>query len=157
MKLAPVILVVASSLATTLSASAKKDVISKDTVLNAIATFRIEPTSETGRAAAAIVVEFVDQSHDVSVTLGDKTLSFMKNKSIPERYRAALISAFIVGDADSQLLRNKKGDDSYAGLIQMIDTYRYLQQTKPSFRVAEIDQFIEMEKHGQLKAYVSGR
>jgi hypothetical protein len=68
-----------------------------------------------------------------------------------------LVSAFIVGDADSQLLRSKKGDDSYAGVIQMIDTYRYIQQTKPSFRVPEIDQFIELEKHAQLKAYVSHR
>jgi hypothetical protein len=61
----------------------------------------------------------------------------------------------VVGNADSQLLRHQKKDDSYAGLLQMIDSYRQMQRKNPKLRIAELEKFIEMEKHGQLKAYAS--
>ena len=129
--------------------------ITKEDVLNAIPWFRADPLSDKGRTAAAIVVRYVDKSHDVTVKIGKKTLPTMEAKGLSERERLALLSAFVIGNADSQLLRGKKGDDSYAGDLELIETYRYLQRRNPKLKVPEIERLIDLEKSGQLKKYVS--
>ena len=131
--------------------------ISKQTVLDAIMTFRVDPLSEDGRQAGAIVVLFTDQDHDVSVSLRQKTLPFLTDKSLPENYRGAFLAAFVVGNVDSQLLRHQKKDDSYAGLQQLIESYHQMQRKNPKLRVAEIEKFVELEKRGQLKAYAESK
>jgi hypothetical protein len=123
--------------------------------LDAIMTFRVDPLSEDARQAAGVVMLFVDQSHDVLVKISPKTVPVMSNKSLQEKYRATLLAAFVVGNVDSQLLRRQKKDDSYAGVLQMIESYRQMQKKNPKLRIAEVEKFIEMQKRGQLKAYVS--
>jgi hypothetical protein len=66
-----------------------------------------------------------------------------------------LTAAFLVGNVDAQLLRGAKKDDPYAGVLQVIDTYRQMQRNNVKLKIAEVEKFIEMEKHGKLKAYVS--
>jgi hypothetical protein len=60
-----------------------------------------------------------------------------------------------VGNVDSQLLRHQKKDDSYAGLLQVIDSYRQMQRKNPMLRITEVEKFLEMQNRGELKAYVS--
>jgi hypothetical protein len=135
--------------------AAPKQTITHETVLNAIMTFRVDPLSEDARQAGAVVIRFVEQSHDVIVKISSKTLPFFSNKSLPEKYRATLLAAFVVGNVDSQLLRHQKKDDSYAGLLQLIESYRQMQWQNPSLRISEVEKFIEMQNRGELKAYVS--
>jgi hypothetical protein len=132
-----------------------KQTITKEIALAAIMTFRVDPLSEDARQGGAIVMQFVDQSHDVLVKMSPKTLPFLSNKSLPEKYRAMLLVAFVVGNVDSQLLRHQKKDNSYAGVLQMIESYRQMQRKNPRIRVAEVEKFIEMQKRGALRAYVS--
>jgi hypothetical protein len=135
--------------------AAPKQRITKQAVFEAIMTFRADPLSEDGRNVGAIVILFVDQNHDVLVSLKQKTLPFLTNKSVPEEYRGALLAAFVVGNADSQLLRHQKKDDSYAGVLQMIESYHQMQRKNPKLRIGEVERLIEMEKRGELKKYVS--
>lgn len=136
-------------------AAAPKQTITKKAVFDAIMIFRVDPLSEDGRQAGAVVMQFVDENHDVLVKLSSKTLPFLSNKSLPEKYRATLLAAFVVGNTDSQLLRHQKKDDSYAGVLQMIESYRQMRRKNPSLRIAELEKFIEMQRRGELKAYVS--
>ena len=135
--------------------AAPKQTITHETVLYAIMTFRVDPLSEDARQAGAVVMRFVEQSHDVVVKISSKTLPFLSNKSLPEKYRATLLAAFVVGNVDSQLLRHQKKDDSYAGLLQLIESYHQMRWKNPKLRISEVEKFIEMQNRGELKAYVS--
>ena len=135
--------------------AAPKQTITHEMALYAIMTFRVDPLCEDARQAAAVVMQFVDQSHDVLVKISPKTLPFLSNKSLRETYRATLLAAFVVGNVDSQLLRHQKKDDSYAGLLQVIDSYRQMQRKNPKLRITEVEKFLEMQNRGELKAYVS--
>jgi hypothetical protein len=135
--------------------AAPKQTITQQMVLDAIMTFRVDPMSEDARQAGGVVIQFVEQSHDVVVSIRRKTLPFLSNKSLPEKYRAILTAAFVIGNVDSQLLRHRKNDDSYAGALQVIDSYRQMQRTNPKLQIADVEKFIEMQRRGELKAYVS--
>lgn len=135
--------------------AAPKQTITHETVLYAIMTFRVDPLSEDARQAGAVVMRFVEQSHDVVVKISSKTLPFLSNKSLPEKCRATLLAAFVVGNVDSQLLRHQKRDDSYAGLLQLIESYRQMQWKNPRLRISEVETFIEMQNRGELRTYVS--
>jgi len=145
----------ALSVASASLVAAPKQTITKEAAFNAIMMFRADPLSDDGRQAGGVVMLFVEQSHDVLVTLSSKTLSFLSNKSLPEKYRATLLAAFVVGNTDSQLLRHQKKDDSYAGVLQLIESYRQMQKKDPKLRVTEVEKFIELQKRGELKKYVS--
>jgi hypothetical protein len=138
-----------------LSAATSVPQIDKSTVLDAISTFRVNSLSEDGRNAGAVVILFVDRNHEVLVRLCPKALAFLSNKPLAEKYRTTLFAAFVVGDVDSQLRRHQKKDDSYAGVLQLIETYRQIQGKNPKLRIAEVEELIQMEKHDQLKTYVS--
>jgi hypothetical protein len=135
--------------------AAPTQTITHETVLYAIMTFRVDPLSEDARQAGAVVMRFVEQSHDVVVKISSKTLPFLSNKSLPEKYRATLLAAFVVGNVDSQLLRHQKKDDSYAGLLQLIESYHQMRWKNPKLRISEVEKFIEMQNRGELKAYGS--
>ena len=135
--------------------AAPKQTITHETVLYAIMTFRVDPLSEDARQAGAVVMRFVEQSHDVVVKISSKTLPFLSNKSLPEKYRATLLAAFVVGNVDSQLLRHQKKDDWYAGLLQLIESYHQMRWKNPKLRISEVEKFIEMQNRGELKAYGS--
>ncbi len=155
MKFLVSIFLVAVAFATTAHAAPPKQAITHEMVFNAIMIFRVDPLSEDARQAGGLVMEFTEQSHDVVVKISQKTLPFLSNKSLPEKYKAMLLAAFVVGNVDSQLLRHQKKDDSYAGMVQMIESYRQMQRKNPNLRIAEVEKFIQMQNRGELKAYVS--
>ena len=155
MKFPVSVFVVAVTLLAPARGAAPKQTITHEMALYAIMTFRVDPLSEDARQGAAVVMQFVDQSHDVLVRISPKTLPFLSNKSLRETYRATLLAAFVVGNVDSQLLRHQKKDDSYAGLLQVIDSYRQMQRKNPKLRITEVEKFLEMQNRGELKAYVS--
>jgi len=155
MKFPVSVFVVTVTLLTTADGAASKQTITLQMALDAIMTFRVDPLSEDARQVGAVVMQFVDQSHDVIVKINPKTVPFLSNKSLPEKYRAILLAAFVVGNVDSQLRRHQKKDDSYAGLLQLIESYRQMQRKNPKLRIAEVEKFIEMQNRGELKAYVS--
>jgi hypothetical protein len=130
-------------------------VISKDAVLKAINTFRSDPTAPDAQPAARLVKEFAESSGDVRVTITKKAVPLISHHEIPISETGPLTAAFLVGNVRSQLLHKKIGDDSYAGGLQVIETYRQLQKKNPRLRINEIEKFIELEKAGKLKAYLA--
>jgi hypothetical protein len=123
--------------------------------LEAITIFRTEPTSERGRSAGGLIFDFAETSPDVLVNVRNKAVPFLSNAGIPLAERSTLTAAFLAGNVDAQLLRGEKKDNQYTGVLQVIDTYREMQRKNPNLRITEVGKFIEMEKRGELKAYVS--
>jgi hypothetical protein len=145
----------AISVAMTLTSPVAAHVMSKETVLNAIATSRADPTSPDAQPAARLVKKFAENSGDVRVTITKKAVPLISHHELPISATGPLTAAFLVGNVRSQLLHNKIGDDGYAGGLQVIETYRQLQKKNPRLRIKEIEKFVELEKAGKLKAYLS--
>jgi hypothetical protein len=76
-------------------------------------------------------------------------------KKYPDRICTILLAAFFVGNLDSQLLRGRKQNDSYAGDLQLIETYRRMQKKKPTLRIPEVEKLMELESKRQPKSYLS--
>jgi hypothetical protein len=151
-------LLTAFALATHLSAAgAPERRFSKRDALRAIGTFRDDPFSESGRLAAAVVIEFVSTNHSVVVALSRKVVPFLgeKHSGLTKDEATTLFVAFTAGNLDSQLLRNQRKDDPYAGELQVIETYRQMQKRNPKLHCADVERFIDLEKQGQLKKYVT--
>jgi hypothetical protein len=129
--------------------------ITRDIALKAVVLFRQDPLSEEGRGAAAILVRFADKSPDVLLNLNPKSVPFMKGNAVPEKQRLTLLAAFIAGNVDSQLLRNRKGDDPYAGDLQVIETYRQMQKKNTKLHIPSVEELVDLEKRGELRRYVT--
>ncbi len=127
----------------------------KEQALNAIHVFRLEPQSPAGRAAGQFIVQYAEKNPNVTINVNAKLVPFRVNLALSEQVRSILFAAFIVGNLESQLLRNEKKDDPYAGELEVIETYRQMQKKDPTLRIDEIQNFIDLEKRGQLKSYVA--
>jgi hypothetical protein len=138
-------------------AAAADPVIRKEEALKAIMIFRDDPLSEDGRAAAAIIVTFIDKNHDVVVGLSKKVFPVFGVRGVSKKEIGLLLAAFAAGNADSQLLRGVKKDDGYAGDLQLIETYRQLQKKNPKLKIPGIEKMAEMEQRGELKRYISSK
>ena len=134
-----------------------KPEFSKDVVLRAITAFRHDPTSESGHAARFVVVNYSHDSPDVVIKFTPKNYPISEIKPASEDERGTLLAAFIVGNLDSQLSRGSKGDDAYAGDLQLIKTYRQLQQKNRRLKIAAIEKMAELEVHGELKRYLTSK
>ena len=131
--------------------------ISKEDVRTAIRIFRQAPATPRGRAAGKVVQSFAEKNDSIIIFITPKVVPFLTNVKIPHEDAALLLDAFIVGNIDSQLLRNEKKDHPYDGVLEIIETYRRMQKRDPSVRIAEVEKFIELEKRGELKQYVGAQ
>ena len=128
--------------------------ISAEAVRTAIATFRQNPLSKEGRAAGETVRTFAEKSDTVIVQFTSKATPFLDNPELLTANRTLLQNAFVVGNVDSQLSRKEKKDDSYAGVLEVLHTYREMQKQRPTFKLPVMEKFIEMEKRGELKGFL---
>lgn len=138
-------------------ATPSEPVITKEVALKAIAIFRNDPTSEDGRAAAALIVIFVDKNHDVMVSLTKKAFPVFQARGVSPKETSLLLAAFAAGNVDSQILRGVRKDDAYAGDLQLIQTYRQLQQKNRKLKIPAIEEMGQMEARGEFKRYLSSR
>jgi hypothetical protein len=132
--------------------------VTKDLVRQSITVFRQDPTSDLARAAQAIVVNFSRASPDILIVFNPKNYPISEFALASEAEQMTLLAAFIVGNVDSQLSRGSKArDDSYAGDLQLIRTYRQLQQKNRKLKLPAIEKMAVMESHGELKRYLSSK
>lgn len=131
----------------------KKEPITEKMVRAAIADFRKDPRGAMERGGAAKIIQFVNDSPTVLVSIGKKAVPWLGEKTDQER-SSLLLTGFVAGNLQSQLNRKVKSDDSLAGVRQEIATYRQLQATDPEFRVDEIEKLIGLEAEGKLVEYL---
>ncbi len=134
-------------------ASVTEALVTKDMARNAIAIFRQDPLSPRGRTAGEVVRRFAEKDESVILQIDPKVVPFMNNVKIPPEDRKLLLDAFVVGNVDSQFLRNEKKDAPYEGVSEIIQVYRQMQNGHAIQSVPEIENFIELDKRGELKKY----
>ena len=129
-------------------------IISKEEVRSAIMIFRQEPVSPRGRAAGELVRSFAEKNQTVIISVNDKVAPFLSNVKLSKEDRALLLDAFVLGEVDTQLLKNDKKEDPYGGITEVLRVYQQMQKADPNFALPELDKFVAMEKRGELKKYV---
>ena len=139
MKISVSICVVTVSLMTAATGAVPKQTITHEMVLEAIRSFRANPVSPNAQTAARLVKEFAESSPDVMVTISKKAVPLINSFEIPISESGPLTAAFVVGNVRSQLLTGKKTNDSYAGGLQVIETYRQLQRRNSKLRIDGIE------------------
>lgn len=133
-------------------------VITKEMALRAVTLFRdADPTSKEALGYAAVIIRFVDKNHDVLVKLDRKVFPVFGVKGVSQNETSILLAAFAAGNIDSQLLRGVKKDDAWAGVLQLIQTYRQLQKNNPKLKIDAVEKMAELESRGQLRAYLSSK
>jgi hypothetical protein len=135
--------------------AALETLVTKEMARNAIAIFRQDPLSPRGRAAGEVVRRFAEKDDSVVVQIDGKVVPFLNNVKILEADTRLLLDAFVVGNVDSQFLRNERKDFPYDGVAEVIQVYRRLQNAHAIQSVPEIENFIEMEKRGELKKHLA--
>jgi hypothetical protein len=129
--------------------------ISKEAARDAIMVFRQDPLAPQGRAAGEIVRSFAEKTDTVLLKITPKLVPFQTNLTLVPEDRTLLLDAYIIGNVDSQLLRNEKKDDPYSGVSEVIQTYRQMQKQMPTLRIPEVEILIDLDKRGELKQYVA--
>lgn len=142
-------------LAAHLPAAEQGTLLNKETVRHEITVFRNDRLSPGGRVAAEVVRRFAEKSTDVILTITPKRAPYLSDMNISTEDRSLLLAAYVVGNVDLQLVRNEKKDDPYSGILEVIETYRQMQKKDPTLSLPEIENFIELEKRGELKKYVT--
>ncbi len=128
--------------------------IDKDTVRKAITIFRRTPSNQQGSMVRPIILRFAQESPDVEIVVSQKFLPWIGVNKVREEAGAVLLTAYVAGNVQSQLDKNKTKDDPVAGTEQVIATYRQLQQTQPRLRITEVEKLIDLKRQGKLAKHL---
>ena len=129
--------------------------VTKEMARNAITVFRQDTLSPRGRAAGEVVRRFAEKDDSVVVEITAKVVPFINDLKVMQEDRTLLLDAFVVGNVDAQFLRNEKKDDPYSGVTEMIEIYKQMKKRNPAVNIPDVEKFVEMEKHGELKKYLA--
>ena len=145
-------LIVVAVLTTSAVAQEKaKPVPSRNEVLRAVEVFVNSPLSAEGKAAAATIANFAEESEDITIVVSSKVVTWLESAN-PARF--TLFAAYVVGNVKSQLEHRSNADDPYAGLQQVLKTYAQLKSVDKNLRIPEVEKFVDLEAKKQLKQYV---
>jgi hypothetical protein len=134
----------------------EKTQITAEKALEAIREFQANPIAAMERGVAKTIINFAEASPAVLISFSKKVVPWLGTEKTEER-GSVLLAAFVAGNTESQLRRGKKEDDPVAGVLQVIATYRQLQQADPAFRMDEVEALIVLEQEGRLKEHLTAK
>jgi len=153
MKALHALLIVTVLLTTSALSQEKPKLPSRQDLLKAVESFSNAPLSARGKAAAATIVRFAEESHDVVIVISPKVVPWIGGDE-QRKFSETLLAAYLAGNVKSQLERRTKANDSYAGIQQVLKTYAQLKEADKTLKIPEIQKFIDLEAKQQLKQYV---
>lgn len=144
----------ASSVAT---ASAPAALPGKDAVKQAIAVLEKDFLGVEASAAANTVMQFANDSKDVSFQISAKTTPWLfgdakSGGAEDDVYRQMLLVAYLAGNTRAQLAAGKAVDSPLAGWEFALKTYATLQQANAKLKLAELETLKAQQAKGQLPA-----
>lgn len=122
----------------------------RELLLKRIEFAESDPLSQGAKEAYAEIVRFASESDSVQVILSEKLFPWA-NRDL--EYKIFLFGSFVAGNLKSQLRSKTKKDDSYAGALAMIRTYKRIREVNESFILSEIEILIRMQEEGTLRDY----
>ncbi len=135
-------------------AKAPEQPIDKDTVRMAITIFRRTPTNQQGNMVRPIILRYAQESPDVRIEVSSRVMPWFGNSKEYDDAMPVLLTAYVAGDVEAQLIKRKPLDDPLAGTEQVIATYRQMQRTEPHLRIMELEKLIDLKKRGKLAKHL---
>ncbi|MFC1766147.1 hypothetical protein ACFL6U_29245 [Planctomycetota bacterium] len=121
-------------------------------ILQAIAQFRKDPLAMETEVATRQIIGYVQESDAVLVSMGPECCPWFADKSCRQPY--VLLTAYVAGNMEPQLKEGVVEDHAYAGVLQVIETYKQLRQQEQLDTVPSIDQWIDLEQVGKLETFL---
>lgn len=138
---------------TALAADAVEEKVDEEMVARAIAFYKQDPLSQNGMAAGSLVLKFAEQSPYVEITLSEKILSWLVEENKPA-YADELLVAYLVGNVQSQISRQKTLDNPHAGILMVLKIYELIRQKDKNFSIKSIEQFKNLQLEGKLRQHL---
>lgn len=129
-----------------------KHTVARSQAVEALHTFQKDPLHNL--EAASIFATYVKEDGDIHVSMNDHLVPWMLNRTVPQRTKAILLSAFVAGNFQAQLDDESKLDDSAAGLAYTVEIYERLKQEDPTLMVAELDKLLAAKQEGELQVAI---
>lgn len=125
-----------------------KQTVARSEAVEALRSFEQDPLNNL--EAANIFTTYVKEDGNVHVSMNPDLVPWMLNRSVPQRSKAILLSAFVAGNFRSQLDDESQLDDSRAGLTYTLEVYELLREEDPELSVPELDNLSEARQNGKM-------
>lgn len=143
------------TLANLLGQAPSEKMAGKEKVLQAIKSFRQDPSGIQGQAAKHPIFEFATNSADVEVLVGPKLLLWVADGTLTSEQHSVLIAAYCAGAIDSQLSGGQARSTALvAACEQVFATYRQLQTKQPDLRATGVEKLLELQRQHKLTGYL---
>ncbi len=129
-----------------------KQTVPRSEAVEALRTFQEDPLHNL--EAASVFTTYVKEDGNIHVSMNEQLVPWMMNRTVPQRTKAILLSAFIAGNFQAQLDDESKLDDSAAGLTYTVEIYERLKQEDPTLMVAELDNLLAAKHDGELQVAI---
>jgi hypothetical protein len=137
----------------TLDTHAQTRTLTKSEALKVIDSFIKAPVGPKGQIAAAAILQFAEASEDVTIEFTPKAVPWVKEGKSSETSRI-LLAAWVAGNVRAQIEKKKNANDSYAGELQVLETYKMLKEKNQNLSIPEVEKLIKLEEKGELKKYL---
>lgn len=123
-------------------------------VKQSIETLLRNPTSEAGKSAGAVIIEFAGESPDYHIELEVGYMPWVKDRDLPKGSQI-LLAAFIAGNLREQMRKNSSQPEPYAGVLAALQVYQKIKQSNGSFNIPKVEKFLAMERDGKLRQHIA--
>lgn len=124
--------------------------ITPEITLEAIKIFRENPMGTDARGALSLVVNYAQNSDDVTITLLPKYLPWQAG-SLGPNLEGIFLGAFVAGNVEHQLITNRKENRPLEGIQLMLDSYQMLKDRKKIDPIETFETWLEYTRAGTLK------
>jgi hypothetical protein len=133
----------------------QEEIYTREAMLKAIEVFENDPLGQEGGMVSSIIINYSEESEEVDVNLSAYVLPWIIDKGLKNaEYKTLLMTAYVAGNIKSQLIKETKKNDYYAGLLLTIKMYFKLKAFDPSFYHPELEKLAKMEAEKKLKPYL---
>lgn len=129
-----------------------KHTVGRSEAVAALQQFQQDPLHNL--EAASVFTTYVKEDGAIHVSMNDVLVPWMMNRSVPQRAKAILLSAFIAGNFKAQLDDERKLDDSAAGLVYTVEVYKLLKKEDPTLMVEELEKLVKAKQKGDLQSAI---
>lgn len=129
-----------------------KHTVPRSEAVEALRTFQNDPLHNL--EAASTFTTYVKEDGAVHVSITTRLVPWMLDRTLPNRIKAILLSAFVAGNFQSQLDDPTRLDDTAASLAYTVEVYELLKQEDPALKIALLDELLAAKGEGELEVAI---
>lgn len=126
--------------------------VTRSEAVKALRNYQQDPVNNL--ESASVFMTYVKEDGDVHVSMNDILLPWMRG-NYPPQTKAALLSAFVAGNFQSQLNDETELDDSVAGLIYVVDVYAQLKKQDAALLIPELEKLLTAKGDDELEVAIN--